>query len=39
MAPEVDRFTAEAVAERGSFAAALLPGERGSDAAARSAGH
>jgi NAD(P)-dependent dehydrogenase (short-subunit alcohol dehydrogenase family) len=39
MAPEVDRFTAEMVAERGPFAAALRPGERGSEAAARSAGH
>jgi NAD(P)-dependent dehydrogenase (short-subunit alcohol dehydrogenase family) len=39
MAPEVDRFTAEMVAERGAFAAALRPGERGSEAAARSAGH
>jgi NAD(P)-dependent dehydrogenase (short-subunit alcohol dehydrogenase family) len=39
LAPEVDRFTAEMVAERGAFAAALRPGERGSEAAARSAGH
>jgi NAD(P)-dependent dehydrogenase (short-subunit alcohol dehydrogenase family) len=38
IAPEVDRFTAEMVAERGAFAAGLRPGERGSEAAARSAG-
>jgi NAD(P)-dependent dehydrogenase (short-subunit alcohol dehydrogenase family) len=37
-APEVDRFTAELVAERGAFAAGLRPGERASEAAARSAG-
>jgi NAD(P)-dependent dehydrogenase (short-subunit alcohol dehydrogenase family) len=37
-APEVDRFTAEMVAERGAFAAGLRPGERASEAAARSAG-
>jgi NAD(P)-dependent dehydrogenase (short-subunit alcohol dehydrogenase family) len=37
-APEVDRFTAEMVAERGSFAAGLPPGEQASEAAARSAG-
>jgi NAD(P)-dependent dehydrogenase (short-subunit alcohol dehydrogenase family) len=39
IAPEVDRFTAEMVAERGAFAAGLRPGERASEAAARSAGH
>jgi NAD(P)-dependent dehydrogenase (short-subunit alcohol dehydrogenase family) len=39
VAPEVDRFTAEMVAERGAFAAGLRPDERGSEAAARSAGH
>ena len=38
VAPEFDRFTAEMVAERGSFAAGLRPGERSSEAAARSAG-
>jgi NAD(P)-dependent dehydrogenase (short-subunit alcohol dehydrogenase family) len=38
VAPELDRYTAEMVAER-AFAAGLRPGERGSDAAARSAGH
>jgi NAD(P)-dependent dehydrogenase (short-subunit alcohol dehydrogenase family) len=38
LAPEVDRFTAEIVAERGAFGAGLRPGERGSEAAARSAG-
>jgi NAD(P)-dependent dehydrogenase (short-subunit alcohol dehydrogenase family) len=38
VAPEVDRFTAEMVAERGTFGAGLRPGERGSEAAARSAG-
>ena len=37
-APDVDRFTAEMVAERGSFAAGLRPGEQSSEAAARSAG-
>jgi NAD(P)-dependent dehydrogenase (short-subunit alcohol dehydrogenase family) len=37
-APDVDRFTAEMVAERGSFAAGLRPGEQASEAAARSAG-
>jgi NAD(P)-dependent dehydrogenase (short-subunit alcohol dehydrogenase family) len=37
-APEVDRMTAEMVAERGSFAAGLRPGEQASEAAARSAG-
>ena len=37
-APDVDRFTAEMVAERGAFAAGLRPGEQSSDAAARSAG-
>ncbi len=38
LAPEVDRFTAEMVAERGAFEAGLRPGERASEAAARSAG-
>jgi NAD(P)-dependent dehydrogenase (short-subunit alcohol dehydrogenase family) len=38
MAPDVDRFTADVVAERGAFGAGLRPGERGSEAAARSAG-
>jgi NAD(P)-dependent dehydrogenase (short-subunit alcohol dehydrogenase family) len=38
VAPELDRFTAEMVAERGAFAAGLRPDERGSEAAARSAG-
>jgi hypothetical protein len=38
VAPEVDRFTAEMVAERGTFGAGLRPDERGSEAAARSAG-
>jgi NAD(P)-dependent dehydrogenase (short-subunit alcohol dehydrogenase family) len=38
VAPELDRYTAEMVAERGAFAAGLRPDERGSDAAARSAG-
>jgi NAD(P)-dependent dehydrogenase (short-subunit alcohol dehydrogenase family) len=37
-APDVDRMTAEMVAERGSFAAGLRPGEQASEAAARSAG-
>jgi NAD(P)-dependent dehydrogenase (short-subunit alcohol dehydrogenase family) len=37
-APDIDRFTAEMVAERGAFAAGLRPDERGSEAAARSAG-
>jgi NAD(P)-dependent dehydrogenase (short-subunit alcohol dehydrogenase family) len=37
-APDVDRFTAEMVAERGPFAAGLRPGEPASEAAARSAG-
>jgi NAD(P)-dependent dehydrogenase (short-subunit alcohol dehydrogenase family) len=37
-APDVDRFTAELVAERGAFAAGLRPGEEASEAAARSAG-
>jgi NAD(P)-dependent dehydrogenase (short-subunit alcohol dehydrogenase family) len=36
--PDVDRFTAERVAERGAFAAGLRQGELGSEAAARSAG-
>jgi NAD(P)-dependent dehydrogenase (short-subunit alcohol dehydrogenase family) len=38
VAPELDRYTAEMVAERGAFAAGLRPDEPGSDAAARSAG-
>jgi NAD(P)-dependent dehydrogenase (short-subunit alcohol dehydrogenase family) len=38
VAPDVDRYTAEMVAERGAFAAGLRPDERGSEAAARSAG-
>jgi NAD(P)-dependent dehydrogenase (short-subunit alcohol dehydrogenase family) len=38
IAPEVERFTAEMVAQRGAFAAGLPVGERGSEAAARSAG-
>jgi NAD(P)-dependent dehydrogenase (short-subunit alcohol dehydrogenase family) len=37
-APDIDRFTAEMVAERGAFAAGLRPGEQASEAAARSAG-
>jgi len=37
-APDVDRLTAEMVAQRGAFAAGLRPGERASEAAARSAG-
>jgi hypothetical protein len=37
-AADVDRFTAEMVAERGAFAAGLRPGEQASEAAARSAG-
>jgi NAD(P)-dependent dehydrogenase (short-subunit alcohol dehydrogenase family) len=37
-APEVDRMTAEMVAERGAFGAGLRPGEQASEAAARSAG-
>jgi NAD(P)-dependent dehydrogenase (short-subunit alcohol dehydrogenase family) len=37
-APDVDRFTAEMVAEHGAFAAGLRPGEQASEAAARSAG-
>jgi NAD(P)-dependent dehydrogenase (short-subunit alcohol dehydrogenase family) len=37
-APDVDRMTAEMVAERGAFGAGLRPGERASEAAARSAG-
>jgi NAD(P)-dependent dehydrogenase (short-subunit alcohol dehydrogenase family) len=37
-APDIDRYTAEMVAERGAFAAGLRPGEPGSEAAARSAG-
>jgi NAD(P)-dependent dehydrogenase (short-subunit alcohol dehydrogenase family) len=36
--PDVDRFTAEMVAERGAFAAGLRQDQRASDAAARSAG-
>jgi NAD(P)-dependent dehydrogenase (short-subunit alcohol dehydrogenase family) len=39
VAPDVDRLTAEMVAERGTFAAGLRPGDRGGEAAARSAGH
>ena len=38
VAPDFDRFTAEMVAERGTFAAGLRPGQASSDAAARSAG-
>jgi NAD(P)-dependent dehydrogenase (short-subunit alcohol dehydrogenase family) len=38
VATDVDRFTAEMVAERGAFAAGLRPGEQASEAAARSAG-
>jgi NAD(P)-dependent dehydrogenase (short-subunit alcohol dehydrogenase family) len=38
MAPDIDRVTAELVAQRGAFDAGLRPGERASDAAARSAG-
>jgi short-subunit dehydrogenase len=37
-APDVDRLTAEMVAQRGAFAAGLRPGERASEVAARSAG-
>jgi NAD(P)-dependent dehydrogenase (short-subunit alcohol dehydrogenase family) len=37
-APDFDRFTAEMVAERGSFAAGLRPDQPASEAAARSAG-
>jgi NAD(P)-dependent dehydrogenase (short-subunit alcohol dehydrogenase family) len=37
-APEVDRMTAEIVAQRGAFEAGLRPGEQASEAAARSAG-
>ena len=37
-APDIDRFTAEMVAERGAFGAGLRPGEQASEAAARSAG-
>ena len=36
--PDVDRFTAEMVAERGAFAAGLRQDQRASEAAARSAG-
>lgn len=36
MAPEVDAFTAEMVAERGSFGGGLRPDDAGADAAARS---
>jgi NAD(P)-dependent dehydrogenase (short-subunit alcohol dehydrogenase family) len=39
VAPDIDRFTAEMVAARGPFAAGLRPDARGSEAAARSAGH
>src|SRR5919201_858401 len=35
IAPDLDRYTAEMVAERGAFAAGLRPGERASEAAAR----
>jgi NAD(P)-dependent dehydrogenase (short-subunit alcohol dehydrogenase family) len=38
VAPDLERHTAELVAERGAFAAGLRPDERGSEAAARSAG-
>ena len=38
VAPDLDRYTAEMVAERGAFAAGMHPDERGSQAAARSAG-
>jgi NAD(P)-dependent dehydrogenase (short-subunit alcohol dehydrogenase family) len=37
-APDVDRMTAEMVAERGAFGAGLRPGEQSSEVAARSAG-
>jgi NAD(P)-dependent dehydrogenase (short-subunit alcohol dehydrogenase family) len=37
-APDIDRFTAEMVAERGAFAAGLRPDQQASEAAARSAG-
>jgi NAD(P)-dependent dehydrogenase (short-subunit alcohol dehydrogenase family) len=37
-AADVDRYTAEMVAERGAFGAGLRPGEPASEAAARSAG-
>jgi NAD(P)-dependent dehydrogenase (short-subunit alcohol dehydrogenase family) len=37
-AADVDRLTAEMVAERGAFAAGLRPGEQASEAAARNAG-
>lgn len=36
VAPELERATAEMVAQRGAFDAGLAPGERGSEAAARS---
>jgi NAD(P)-dependent dehydrogenase (short-subunit alcohol dehydrogenase family) len=36
---EVDRYTAELIAQRGAFAAGLRPDEAASTAAARSAGH
>jgi hypothetical protein len=36
--PELDRLTAEMVAERGAFGAGMRPDQRSSDAAARSAG-
>lgn len=35
MAPEVDAFTAEMVAERGTFGGGLRPGDAGAEAAAR----
>jgi NAD(P)-dependent dehydrogenase (short-subunit alcohol dehydrogenase family) len=38
LAPEVDRLTAERVAERGAFEAGVPAGERASDAAAHSVG-
>jgi NAD(P)-dependent dehydrogenase (short-subunit alcohol dehydrogenase family) len=38
VAPDLDRYTAEMVAERGAFAAGLGADERSSEAAARSAG-
>jgi NAD(P)-dependent dehydrogenase (short-subunit alcohol dehydrogenase family) len=36
MAPDLERYTAEMVAERGAFGAGLAAGKRGSEAAARS---
>jgi NAD(P)-dependent dehydrogenase (short-subunit alcohol dehydrogenase family) len=38
VAPDLERYTEQMVAERGAFAAGLRPDERGSEAAARSAG-